>query len=143
MRRRNVGSRRTSVAMTRKPRYLTVGRSLYPSLCNRSAATASDKPVRISEPRSRVVRDIMTVVSRQEPGPSEMEATHRRPAHNGSAGRAIVTTLVAGSAARAQEHQIPQPGAGETGYVMRLTPAELVWTAGRPMLPPGARMAVL
>ncbi len=55
----------------------------------------------------------------------------------------IVMTLVAGSAARAQEHQIPQPGAGETGYVMRLTPAELVWTAGPPMLPPGARMAVL
>src|SRR6266508_3029544 len=67
MRRRNIGSSRTSVAMTRKPRYLTVGRSLYPSLFNRSAATASDKPVRISEPRSRVVRDIMTVVSRPEP----------------------------------------------------------------------------
>ena len=55
----------------------------------------------------------------------------------------IVMTLVAGSAARAQEHQIPQPGAGETGYVMRLTPAELTWTAGPPMLPPGVHMALI
>ena len=55
----------------------------------------------------------------------------------------IVMTLVAGSAAPAQDHPAPRPGAGETGYVMRLTPAELVWTAGPPMLPPGASMAVI
>jgi hypothetical protein len=55
----------------------------------------------------------------------------------------VVITLVAGSAARAQEHQTPRPAAGEAEYVKRLTPAELLWTAGPPMLPPGASMAVI
>ncbi len=55
----------------------------------------------------------------------------------------IVMTLIAGSAARAQEHKTTPPGAGETEQVMRLTPAELTWTAGPPMLPPGARMALI
>jgi quercetin dioxygenase-like cupin family protein len=53
----------------------------------------------------------------------------------------IVMTLIAGPAARAQEQRAARPDTGEVGHVMRLTPEELTWTAGPPMLPPGVRMA--
>ena len=64
-------------------------------------------------------------------------------------GRAAVATLVivmslaAGSTARAQEPKATRPDVGAAAHVMRLTPDEIVWTGGPPMLPPGARMAVL
>src|SRR5713226_6794891 len=35
------------------------------------------------------------------------------------------------------------PAAGEAEQVVSLTPAELTWTAGPPMLPPSASMAVI
>lgn len=54
----------------------------------------------------------------------------------------IVLGVAAAAPARAQEPASARPGAG-TESVMRLTPAELTWTAGPPMLPPGARMAVI
>lgn len=44
----------------------------------------------------------------------------------------IATSLIVGSTARAQDQD-----------VMRLTPAELTWTAGPRMLPPGASMALI
>ena len=55
----------------------------------------------------------------------------------------ILLSLVAGSLAQAQEERTTRPGAGETEHVMSLTPAELTWTAGPSMLPPGASMAVI
>ncbi len=55
----------------------------------------------------------------------------------------LALTLIAGSPAGAQQPKTAPPGAGEAAHVLRLTPAELVWTAGPPMLPPGARMAVI
>jgi hypothetical protein len=55
----------------------------------------------------------------------------------------IAMSLGVGSLARAQEEKAPRPDAGEAERVMRLTPAELTWTVGPPMLPPGARMAVI
>jgi len=54
----------------------------------------------------------------------------------------IVMTLSAGSLARAQEPN-RTTGNSEAEHVMRLTPAELTWTAGPPMLPPGVRMALI
>jgi quercetin dioxygenase-like cupin family protein len=55
----------------------------------------------------------------------------------------IAMSLGVGSLARAQEEKATRPDAGGAERVMRLTPAELTWTAGPPMLPPGARMAVI
>jgi hypothetical protein len=54
----------------------------------------------------------------------------------------IVMNLRAESIAQAQEKS-PPPGTGEAEHVMRLTPGELNWIAGPPMLPPGASMAVI
>jgi hypothetical protein len=55
----------------------------------------------------------------------------------------ITITLIAGSLARAQEEKAGRPGPAEAEHVLRLTPAELTWAAGPPMLPPGASMAVI
>ena len=55
----------------------------------------------------------------------------------------IAMSLIAGLPARAQEQKTEPPGAGGAGHVMSLTPAELAWTAGPPMLPRGASMAVI
>jgi hypothetical protein len=54
----------------------------------------------------------------------------------------IVSSLV--SAAAVTTHQ-PGPARADTDVdtVIRLTPDELPWTAGPPMLPPGARMALI
>jgi hypothetical protein len=54
-----------------------------------------------------------------------------------------VTGLTIGPFATAQESHPPRPEGGAAEQVMRLTPAELTWTAGPPMLPPGASMAVI
>jgi hypothetical protein len=54
--------------------------------------------------------------------------------------RAILTT---GVSARAQEPKPTAAGGASAEQVIRLTPAELRWTAGPPMLPPGASMAVI
>jgi quercetin dioxygenase-like cupin family protein len=55
----------------------------------------------------------------------------------------IVMDVVVGSLAWGQEHKATRPDAGAAEQVMRLTPTELTWTAGPPMLPPGASMAVI
>lgn len=54
----------------------------------------------------------------------------------------IVLSLVAAVAAPAQEQRPARSDTG-TDKVIRLTPAELTWTAGPPMLPPGASMALI
>jgi hypothetical protein len=53
---------------------------------------------------------------------------------------AIVTTAVF---ARAEEPKPIPVGGRAAEHVIRLTPAELTWTAGPPMLPAGASMAVI
>ena len=64
-------------------------------------------------------------------------------------GRAEVATIilavsfVVAASARAQAQTPTRPDAGTAETVMRLTPAELIWTAGPRMLPPGASMAVI
>jgi hypothetical protein len=64
-------------------------------------------------------------------------------------GRATVATVIVGASlaigplALAQEPEPTRPDGGAPEQVMRLTPAELTWTAGPPMLPPGASMAVI
>lgn len=57
------------------------------------------------------------------------------------AGIIVLTSLTAASV-RAQEQRATR---GDTGSdkVIRLTPDEIAWTAGPPMLPPGAGMAVI
>jgi hypothetical protein len=55
----------------------------------------------------------------------------------------VVASLAIGPLAVAQEPNPTRPDGGATQQVMRLTPAELTWTAGPPMLPPGASMAVI
>lgn len=55
----------------------------------------------------------------------------------------IVTGIIAGSTVWAQAEKPAQPGVPEAEHVIRLTPAELTWTTGPPMLPPGASMAVI
>jgi quercetin dioxygenase-like cupin family protein len=55
----------------------------------------------------------------------------------------VVVGVTVGVSARAQEQKPTRPDGGAAEHVMRLTPAELTWTAGPPMLPPGARMAVI
>ena len=54
----------------------------------------------------------------------------------------VVLTLVAPASIWAQPQRPSTTDAG-TDNVIRLTPDELTWTAGPPMLPPGARMAVI
>ena len=61
----------------------------------------------------------------------------------GVAALMVVMSLAVGSVARAQEEQATRLDVGAAAQVMRLTPAELTWTAGPPMLPPGASMAVI
>jgi ChrR Cupin-like domain len=55
----------------------------------------------------------------------------------------IVTSLIVGSPASAQEQKTTRPTVGEGHQIMGLTPAELTWTPGPPMLPSGARMALI
>ena len=64
---------------------------------------------------------------------------------SGTAGATLilVASLTPGVSARAQEQKPTRSDSGSADHVMRLTPAELVWTAGPPMLPPGASMAVI
>ena len=54
----------------------------------------------------------------------------------------IVVSLVVAASGHAQEPRPTRPDA-DTDKVIRLTPGELTWTAGPPMLPPGASMAVI
>ena len=54
----------------------------------------------------------------------------------------IMASLAVGAFARAQE-RTPSSSDRPVEPVIRLTPAELTWTAGPPMLPPGASMAVI
>jgi hypothetical protein len=55
----------------------------------------------------------------------------------------VAASLAIGPLAPAQESNPNRAHGGATEEVMRLTPAELTWTAGPPMLPPGASMAVI
>ena len=56
----------------------------------------------------------------------------------------FVASMTAGVSAQTQELKPTRPDGGGSGeHVMRLTPAELAWTAGPPMLPPGASMVVI
>jgi len=55
----------------------------------------------------------------------------------------MMVSAITGSSARAQEEKTTAPGTGVSDQVLRLTPAELTWTVGPPMLPPGASMAVI
>ena len=55
----------------------------------------------------------------------------------------LAASLTVGLSATAQEQKPSRTDGGAAERVMRLTPAELTWTAGPPMLPPGARMAVI
>jgi hypothetical protein len=47
------------------------------------------------------------------------------------------------STGRAQDQRAARPTTVTAEQVLRLTPDELTWEAGPPMLPPGARMAVI
>ena len=55
----------------------------------------------------------------------------------------IVMSLAVVSVARSEEKKATAPDGRTAEQVMRLTPAELTWAAGPPMLPLGARMAVI
>jgi hypothetical protein len=55
----------------------------------------------------------------------------------------LAAILTTGVSARAQEPRSTTAGGASAEQVVRLTPAELQWTAGPPMLPPGASMAVI
>jgi hypothetical protein len=55
----------------------------------------------------------------------------------------LVVSVSATSTARAQDHKAAAPAIVDAQQVLRLTPGELTWEAGPPMLPPGARMAVI
>jgi len=52
----------------------------------------------------------------------------------------VLASLIVGTSAHGQQ---PTPSPATAENVIRLTPAELTWTAGPPMLPPGAMMAVI
>jgi len=54
----------------------------------------------------------------------------------------IAVSLLIAPAVRGNEQTSAGPDIG-TGHVIRLTPAELKWIAGPPVLPPGASMAVI
>jgi quercetin dioxygenase-like cupin family protein len=65
---------------------------------------------------------------------------------NARAARAILVTVLSlalGSPVQGQDAKAAPSDVDAAERVMRLTPAEIVWTAGPPMLPPGASMAVL
>jgi hypothetical protein len=55
----------------------------------------------------------------------------------------MAVSVGAASTARAQDQQAAAPTTVDAQQVLRLTPDELTWQAGPPMLPPGARMAVV
>ena len=55
----------------------------------------------------------------------------------------MVVSVSAASIARAQDQKAAAPTTADASQVLRLTPDELTWQAGPPMLPPGARMAVI
>jgi hypothetical protein len=55
----------------------------------------------------------------------------------------VAAILTTGVSARAQEPKSTAAGGASAEQVIGLTPAELQWTAGPPMLPPGASMAVI
>ena len=55
----------------------------------------------------------------------------------------LVAILAVGVSARAEEPKPTIASGGSAEHVIRLTPAELTWAAGPPMLPPGASMAVI
>jgi quercetin dioxygenase-like cupin family protein len=52
-------------------------------------------------------------------------------------------SLAVGSIAQCDEQPTTTEKPDPAAQVLRLTPAELTWTAGPPMLPPGAQMAVI
>ena len=54
----------------------------------------------------------------------------------------IVLSLLDAASLLAQTPR-PTPGDTSSDKVIRLTPDEIAWTAGPPMLPPGVRMAVI
>jgi hypothetical protein len=57
----------------------------------------------------------------------------------------VFLSVLGGASARAQEPTSARPDAGMAENVLRLTPEELIWTAGPgpPMLPTGARIALV
>lgn len=55
----------------------------------------------------------------------------------------MVVSVSAASTVRAQDQKAAAPTTVDAPQVLRLTPDELTWQAGPPMLPPGARMAVI
>ena len=55
----------------------------------------------------------------------------------------IMVTMIVGASARAQQPTPARLDASAAENVLRLTPAELTWTAGPAMLPPGASMALI
>ena len=55
----------------------------------------------------------------------------------------MVVSVSAASTVRAQDQKAAVPTTVDAQQVLRLTPDELTWQAGPPMLPPGARMAVI
>ncbi len=60
-----------------------------------------------------------------------------------SAALVLAASLTMAVSAPAQEQKPTRADGGSAERVMRLTPAELTWTPGPPMLPPGASMAVI
>jgi len=54
----------------------------------------------------------------------------------------IVVSLIGATVVQAQQQGPARADTG-TDKVIRLTPDELTWTAGPPMLPPGVMMAVI
>ena len=61
----------------------------------------------------------------------------------GRSGVATVIIMVSVAAAASACAQEPRSTRPDTEKVIRLTPGEVAWTAGPPMLPPGASMAVI
>lgn len=55
----------------------------------------------------------------------------------------FIATLTAGVSVGAEAPKPKTPDVDSTAHVIRLTPAELTWTAGPRMLPPGANMALI
>jgi hypothetical protein len=55
----------------------------------------------------------------------------------------MVVSVSAVSTGRAQDQRAAPPATADAQQILRLTPDELTWQAGPPMLPPGARMAVI
>ncbi len=55
----------------------------------------------------------------------------------------MAVSISAASTARAQDQKAGPLTLADAEQVLRLTPDELTWQSGPPMLPPGARMAVI